>query len=479
MLHLNIFNRYTQVEDANEEQLNLIQEWCSKEYNYYGMDFTIRPPSRKRQVAYINYFTGFNKFPAGWTGTFAQRLSDFGHELKITDHREIPNKQFSDIIYKGPALRNYQVEAANLAMQRGRGIIHHATGSGKTVLMAYILGTMKMPALIIVPDLNLLDQTAEEFRKFLDKDLVGTIGEGIFEPNVFTVGTIQTIWSRVKQNDSATSKIFQRCEMFMLDEAHHINIAGKNKINNTYFQITQLMDVYYRFGFTATPGDPDDLERELLEATTGRVVHHTSSSYLIKEGFLTQPTIQFYEIKILQRYSDWQTAYKENILKNTERNARIVNLANKFAKEGKSVLITVTRIQEHGVVLHELIDDSMLMIGQTSTADRQDMFDDFKSKRSKILISTVVNEGVNIPSMDVIIMAGGGKSKKGVIQKAGRALRKSTGKRKAHIIDFYDNDSGMLLRHSKSRLKAYKEETEFIINDIVKAEDKEDWTKNL
>ena len=228
-----------------------------------------------------------------------------------------------------------------------------------------------------------------------------------------------------------------------------------------------MLDCYYKFGLTATPGDPNSLERELLEGATGRVIDHVSSSELIKRGLLTKPVIQMYKITPPQRFSDWQAAYKQNILKNGRRNAQIVRLAERYADEGKSVLITVTRVAEHGGLLNDMIEDAVFMSGQTPADERKQILEDFGNKKIKILISTVVNEGVNIPSMDVIIMAGGGKSNKQTVQRVGRALRKSEGKNKAMIIDFYDADRGMLERHSKARLKTYKKESEFEIKDHI------------
>ena len=100
-------------------------------------------------------------------------------------------------------------------------------------------------------------------------------------------------------------------------------------------------------------------------------------------------------------------------------------------------------------------------------SERKQILEDFGNKKIKILISTVVNEGVNIPSMDVIIMAGGGKSNKQTVQRVGRALRKAEGKSEAVIIDFMDADGGMLQRHSKARLKTYRKESEFEIKEII------------
>ena len=53
------------------------------------------------------------------------------------------------------------------------------------------------------------------------------------------------------------------------------------------------------------------------------------------------------------------------------------------------------------------------------------------------------------------------------LQRVGRALRKSEGKSKAMIVDFYDADNGMLERHSKARLKTYRKESEFEIKEHI------------
>jgi superfamily II DNA or RNA helicase len=69
--------------------------------------------------------------------------------------------------------------------------------------------------------------------------------------------------------------------------------------------------------------------------------------------------------------------------------------------------------------------------------------------------------------MDVIIMAGGGKSSKQTVQRVGRALRTAQGKQVARIIDFYDADRGILQRHSRARLRTYKKEEEFEISEMI------------
>jgi superfamily II DNA or RNA helicase len=465
-IHLEIYNCYTQA-IGSEEDLRLVKGWCTKEYEYYGTDWSVRPPRRGKCKDRISYYHQ-GRFPSGWTGGFLKDLKALKHNVTFEDKRVRPaidRERIKESLV--PPLRDYQDEALELCISRGRGIVHHATGAGKTIVMAKLIEQLGLlPTIVIVPTINLLLQTEEELTKFLGEQYVGIIGDKQFNPQTVTISTVQSLWSRLKSEDPAIRTVAKYCQALLIDEAHHINIAGKNKVQNTYFQIAQLIDAYFRIGFTATPGDEGSLERELLTAATGGVLHHISSSNLIKRGLLTRPVIEVYKVDCLQRYSDWPIAYKENILKNNYRNNLIIRLAQQFSRKGKSVLIVVTRVEEHGNILNDLIEEAVFMSGKTPSDERKQILEDFSNKTIKILISTVVNEGVNIPSMDVIIMAGGGKSNKQTIQRVGRALRKSENKENARIIDFYDNDGGMLLKHSKARLRTYKKEEEFQIEPL-------------
>ena len=373
-MHFNINNSYTAVVGkVDPEHSKLINEWCTKEYDYYGLDFSQRPPRRTKKTDSIRYFN-YGKFPAGWTGRFIKKLKKKGIPITWTDCRVKPEAEpLSPNIKQKlsiPKLRDYQEEALGGIIKQGRGIIHHATGAGKTIVMAAALRDLNLNSIIIVPTLSLLYQTVEELKKMLGEHRIGQIGDSVWEPAQFTVSTVQSLWSKLKANDHQMSLIFKECDVLIIDEAHHINIGGKGKIQNTYFRIAQQLDAYYKLGLTATPGEKGSLERELLEAATGRVLHHVSSSLLIERGLLARPEIQMYRVTPIQRYSDWQVAYKQNILRNAKRNALICRLARRYAGEGKSVLITVTRVAEHGAVLKEMMPEAVFMSGSTDSSLR-------------------------------------------------------------------------------------------------------------
>ena len=61
-MHFNINNSYTAVVGkVDPEHSKLINEWCTKEYDYYGLDFSQRPPRRTKKTDNIRYFN-YGKF---------------------------------------------------------------------------------------------------------------------------------------------------------------------------------------------------------------------------------------------------------------------------------------------------------------------------------------------------------------------------------------------------------------------------------
>lgn len=78
--------------------------------------------------------------------------------------------------------------------------------------------------------------------------------------------------------------------------------------------------------------------------------------------------------------------------------------------------------------------------------------------------NSLADEGLNIPALDSLILAGAGKSPTRMIQRIGRTLRPSDGKTEAIVIDFKDNVR-YLLGHYKKRREICEQESEFEIID--------------
>jgi len=147
-------------------------------------------------------------------------------------------------------------------------------------------------------------------------------------------------------------------------------------------------------------------------------------------------------------------AYTLGITANEDRNYKIVAQAKELLKEGHKVYIHVEEVA-HGQWLAGHIEEAEFVCGEDKKAVRDKIIRDFSRGKIKILVSTLLGEGVNIPSITAIIMAGGKKSESGCIQKIGRALRALPGKNKAIVVDFRDKGA-YLFDHWQKRYEAYK-----------------------
>lgn len=468
MITFEIHNAYTKIKGP-EKYLNTIRQWCTLEYEYYGMDWSSRPPRRKKQIGYVSYYTKADEFPSGWVGSFYRILTKkLNIKIEIKDLRRKPSANPNPLPVKEDfSLRDYQEEAFEITSRVKRGILHHATGSGKTPLAGYMLAKWGLNSIYIVPDRTLLKQAIKDFTVDvgIPEEYIGQIGDKVYDPRQITVSTIQSIWSKIKRGDPEFKRYLETIDVLFFDEAHHIKMDSSGHPKNTYFYISMFIDAHYRIGLTATPGDQGSLDYRTLQGATGKVLHRVSSSQLINEKYLTRPFIWMIK-NPADRISDWKATYDHNIINNDYRNEIIARLAYFFEDKGLSVLISVNLVEKHAIPLHTMIQGSQILTGKTE--GREEILQGFQNKDFHVLVTTLVKEGVNIPSIDVIIYAAGGKSDKKTVQQTGRVLRTSEGKNAAILIDFFDDDEkGMLIKHSRKRKKTYSTEKEFEFMGVI------------
>lgn len=474
-MKFSINNCYTYVKEATPVELEIITDYCSHEVKkflslYRDANNKVLPAYRYKQLSphekqrwhlktefdiqVISYYNDkFNSFPTGWLPAICRTLKEEQIPYQLFDNR---NKYNPRVLASNlPTLRYYQDEAVNIAYSIGRGIIEHPTGSGKTVTSCKLIATLGQPTLLIVPNLILLHQTYDYFKEHLQSDLVGMIGDNVWNPGLITISTAQTLWSRI--TEQTTIDFLQSIIVLIGDECHKIN-ENEEHLPNTWYRVAmKCSNAYYRFGMSATPGKVGSLQRKLLEGVTGRVIYSVPLQELIAKGYLTDAKIIIKKLKMDKISGNWRKSYETNILNNEQRNHAIAMFAESFAKDDKSVLIIVDEVEEHAIKLGGIVKGAVVLTGEANAAERETVISRFRNRQQKILISTLLNEGFDFRGLDCVILASGKKSNKLVAQRVGRALRTDTGKIEAIIVDFWDDDSGYLLKHSKQRLEVYEE----------------------
>lgn len=309
---------------------------------------------------------------------------------------------------------------------------------------------------------------------------IGMVGDGNCE-----VGdvTIMTIWSAAaafnqkatfndsdfnkdsarknkKLNKELIKKTVYEAQMFILDECQY---AASQTVQ---FLHRVSVSARHRFLFSGTPwrDTGDDI---LIEAVGGPKFFDISATDLIKKDWLVQPEIHFVDVPTRRGIGKtYNQVYSNYIVYNNDRNNRIINAAVKLTDKNKKCLILVTKV-EHGKILLKMLKDKGLrsasLDGSNKTSDRMKAIEMMKMGGLDVLVaSKIFDQGVDIPQLDALILAGSGKSSARALQRIGRVIRRFKGKTKAIVVDFYDNCK-FLRGHSKARIKIYKTEPAFII----------------
>lgn len=417
-------------------------------------------------------------FYTGLLSVFKKCALKYNLSVKYIDKRKKhqPNINFNwNEDYK---LRDYQKQVVFEAKRFTRGILKATTGAGKTILTGKIIYELNTaPFLFIVLTKDLLYQAKEEFEKFFMTKDIGIIGDGQLDIKPITIITIQTVMATLGKKasfldddkiDGGTidisgnkkeiiSELLKSAKGVYFDECQHAAAETCEIV------LKNLPNAYYRFGGSATPYREDNAEI-VIQGLFGRYICDINASFLIENGYLMQPDITFINIsKQPYKANNYQDEYKELIVKNEIRNKIISSYANVFYNNNMSTLILVREI-EHGKLLESMIKNSVFVHGSMPSKKRRQNIDDLKSGKLKIMIATsIADEGLDVPRLEALILAGSGKSSTKAFQRIGRVIRKHKEKKNAIVIDFMDSGKYQN-RHSYARKKIYKTEQLFKIN---------------
>jgi superfamily II DNA or RNA helicase len=415
--------------------------------------------------------------PTGLLPSAIEVLKRAGSEFTVEDKRKKP-KRSAPLPTHGHSLRDYQEKVLESVSKHERGILQLATGAGKTLVAAHIIARKGLRTLFFVHTKDLLFQAMGVMENVLNLP-IGQIGDGKVDIRDISVATIQTtaralhlklekeksdevpLWSDeageslTVTDEEAIQRALKESEMVVFDECHHLPA-------DTFYEIAmKIPNAYYRYGLSATPwrSDRSDL---MIEAALGKKLCVVRSTDLIERGFLVKPKITMFEIyptgRRLQRH--FATVYKSEVVENEERNRIIADVAIHSSQRGRSVLILVNQIR-HGEILEKLIPEASFISGNDSSEVRQVALQRLKAKTDQVLIATTLaDEGLDLPSLDVLILAGAGRSETRALQRVGRVLRPFPGKNTATIVDFWDQTL-YLEGHSKARYEIYSTEPAF------------------
>lgn len=400
-------------------------------------------------------------FPTGLVPIVQEVLRLAEIELEIEDHRKPlePQGRTYDLIgVKMEGKYDYQLDAAVAAVEHKQGILRIATNGGKTEIACAITQYLKQPTLFLVTTRELLYQARQRFaaRLGLALEEVGIIGDDHWTPGAWvTIATVDTIESRFDRQEC--QDLLQGTEVLFMDECHHLG-------SETWYDVSTSCPANYRYGLSGTPMDRTDGASLKLLAAIGPIIVDIPNKFLVDRGISARTHVIFSKITqpVLPKRLAYASAYKQGVVDNPHALDLVIAWTKVFHECGLSTLILCEEIA-HGksidAALWTAVDGSFIphlfIHGEEDTDVRASALKDFGERRLPVLIaSTILDEGVDVPTIDALILAGSRKSRIKTMQRLGRGLRGS----KLIAVEFANFTNDHLLRHSLARYDDYKKE---------------------
>ena len=242
----------------------------------------------------------------------------------------------------------------------------------------------------------------------------------------------------------------------LVHNCHHLK--GKS-----WRAILDQCDAFYKIGTSATiflhRKRATPMGSIVIRGVTGPVLFQISPSELIRQGYLVPPKIELVSIQgPPARGGSWDEVYDRGVVHHNVRNAAIARKAREYHDRGLTVLVNV-RLLEHVEVLEDALKEAGLsvavIIGSTPKMERDRKVAAFVRRNVDVILGTIFKEGVDIPAIEGVVNAAGGKSKIAAVQQF-RNLTPSDGKSHAVLADFMDMHNPTLAKHSLERLKVYR-----------------------
>jgi len=402
--------------------------------------------------------------------------------LKLSYNKEAvyivsePEKDISveDTILDNIILRDYQVTSVEKAVSNKRGIIQVCTGGGKTEIALAVVVSVNSKSIICVPSTKLLYQTKERaITRGIPENNITLYGDGnkLDKEATMMIATVQTLSRRLEDDDFIEWS--SDLKLLIMDEAHHCSAR-------TFFSVVDGLSPEYIIGVTAEPYYNDKyhkIQDLLVSGLLGSILYRVTVPMLVERGYLSKPYLLTFESSWdhpnLYDSQNWTTVHKYGIINNVHRNQAIVDIADSLIKVNKRPLILISQIK-HGTFLSQLISARGYKVAMLTGGSSVEIFFDGRSVEElvdkegeipnrftdgdiDVLIGTsVLDEGVDIPAIASVILAGGGKSPIKVVQRLGRSLRPKKDDNTTVIVDFFDGFNVITKYHSKKRREIIK-----------------------
>lgn len=442
-------NIAAKVSEATEEE----RLWLSKFLSFTD-DSTRHKTGNEGKPTKFKLFNRYQStFPAGLYGIVRRGALRKKFTVEVTDLRKATCSRdlSADIAW----LRWYQTEAIDAIVQEKRGIIQAPTGSGKGEIVVALTKALPCTWLFVVHRQNLVNDIAERYRKNTGLEPI-FYEDGMKMPTSgLVLVTFQALVAALKQCSETAEKLLALVGGLIVDECH-IQAA------DSFFLISQrTTNAYWRVGLSGTPLARGDRRGVKAVGALGDIIYRIKIKTLIDEGVLAAPIIRMVRVEQYSARATYQGVYGALVAKSTIRNQAIIDCT---VDSKKPCLVFVKQDNQGNEIKKRLMKLGFnvdFVNGKVkSTKKREALATSLVRGDLDVLVASVVfQEGIDIPSLESVVLAHGGRSIISTMQRIGRGMRTDNGKKMTfEVWDIFDEGCSALEKHSKVRRAMYKRE---------------------
>lgn len=390
-----------------------------------------RDNSRELSESWIDEYATRPRPTTVWTSAQPADLSAHT-EPETVEARFTPNQMQKEAL---ASIENMRREGAQ------RVLVVSATGTGKTALAAFHVGLVNPTRfLFIVHREQILDRAISEFQNILgiESTDIGKLAGGQREVDKrFVFATIQSLSRPEILNDVAPDAF----DYVVVDESHHVGAQ-------TYRRVLDHLRPTFTMGLTATPERSD--ESDVFELFDYNVAYEIRLQAALEANMLAP--FHYYGVADVE-FEDGTTTDDTTSVERLSSRLRAEHVVKNLEIYGQAGtrpkgLIFCSRVEEavalsselNSLALHGRPLRTVALSGIDSVDARLEVVEKLqRGELDYILTVDIFNEGVDIPSVNQVVMLRQTKSAIVFVQQLGRGLRKSPAKEYTVVIDFIGN----------------------------------------
>lgn len=359
-----------------------------------------------------------------YTGQLAYAIERWDMDYDVFESKIKPNYMQKNALRELTRFRT---------MGQSRALVVCSAGSGKTYLSAFdALNFNPKKLLYIVHESSILKKALETYQSVFGND----VKFGLYTGEEKDIDADFLFATNVSMSKNLGLFNKEEFDYIVIDECHHA-------VNDTYIKIMEYFKPEFLLGLTATPERMDN--QDVFALFDENVPYELR----LRDSIINGLVVPFHYYGVRDQFVDYSLKEERKMIDQITEPEHVDFVhkeIEKFKKPNEKLKALVfCRNITHARRMSEALGEyyrTAYLTGSNSMGERIRAYDDLQDEscRLEVLCSVdILNEGVDIPGVNMVVFLRPTESSTVFIQQLGRGLRKCEGKDSVTVLDFIGN----------------------------------------